>query len=59
MNKKSIAFFAAAGIITATVIWGFAFVVVKNSLDDISALYMMAIRFSIAGIVLSVMFFKK
>ncbi|MCM1321280.1 MAG: DMT family transporter [Bacteroides sp.] len=59
VNKKSIAFFAAAGIIAATVIWGFAFVVVKNSLDDIPALYMMAIRFSVAGAALSVIFFKK
>lgn len=54
-----IQFFAAAGALLAAAIWGFAFVVVKDSLSDISACYMLAFRFSIAAVVLGIVFFKR
>ena len=40
-------------------IWGFAFVVVKDSLDYVGAVYMIAIRYSMAAIVMGLIFIKK
>lgn len=59
MSKKSASLLGAAGCLTAACIWGFAFVVVKDSLDFVSAVYMMAFRFTIASISLSLIFFRK
>ncbi len=59
MNKRTISFFASVGLLLATVIWGFAFVVVKNSLDSISAIWMMAFRFTIAALCLSIIFIRR
>ncbi|HOO27429.1 MAG TPA: DMT family transporter [Lachnospiraceae bacterium] len=50
---------AGFGLLLIAFIWGFAFVVVKNSLDYIPAVYMLAFRFTIAGVALAVVFFKK
>lgn len=50
---------AGAGLLFAAFIWGFAFVVVKNSVDVIPPVYMLAIRFSIAAVGLAVIFFRK
>ncbi|MCR5108983.1 MAG: YqeG family HAD IIIA-type phosphatase [Lachnospiraceae bacterium] len=47
------------GLLVVAIIWGLAFVVVKNSLDYISPVYMLAFRFTIAGVVLGVIFIKK
>ena len=59
MNKRLITFAAASGLILVTIIWGAAFAVVKNSLDYVPPIYMMAFRFTIAGIVMSLVFIKK
>ncbi len=40
----------------ATAIWGFAFVVVKEAVDVIPPLYMLAFRFTIAGLGMTVLF---
>lgn len=40
------------GLILAAAIWGFAFVIVKDSLSYIGAIWMIALRFSIAAILL-------
>lgn len=40
-------------------VWGFGFVVVKNSLDMVSPIEMLAFRFSIAALVLGAIFFRK
>ena len=59
MQKKIITIAAASGLILVTIIWGAAFAVVKNSLDYVPPIYMMAFRFTIAGIVMSLVFIKK
>jgi len=59
MNNKKNTVTASFGAITAACIWGFAFVVVKDSLDYISPMYMLAIRFTIAFIGLVIFFNKK
>lgn len=52
MNKKLIGVLASAGLILTAAIWGFAFVVVKDSVDTIPPVYMVAIRYTIAAVVL-------
>lgn len=59
MNKKSVSFLASAGLVLTAAIWGFAFVVVKDSLDYIGAIYMIAIRYTIASLVMALIFIKK
>jgi drug/metabolite transporter (DMT)-like permease len=59
MTEKTRSFICALGLISITIIWGFAFVVVKNSLDYVPPLYMMAFRFTIASVVLALLFLPK
>lgn len=47
------------GLLTAAFIWGFGFVIVKNSVDSIPPAYILAFRFTIASIGLSIIFHKK
>ena len=46
------------GLILTTMIWGFAFVVMKNSVDLIPPTYLLAVRFSMAALLLAVLFYK-
>lgn len=55
-EKKTIASF---GLLVATLIWGFAFVVVKDSLDYVPPVYMLAFRFTVASIGLLIVFYKR
>ncbi len=57
--KSKTTLLASLGLVAAPVIWGFAFVVVKSSLDIIPPLYMMAFRFTIAFIGLILIYFKR
>ena len=59
MNQKSTSFLASLGLVLTAAIWGFAFVVVKDSLDYIGAVYMIAIRYSLAAVVMGIIFIKK
>lgn len=57
--KKTKVLLASAGMLLTSLIWGFAFVVVKNSLDTLPPVYILAFRFTIATLALSAIFFKK
>ncbi|MDR1024833.1 MAG: DMT family transporter [Treponema sp.] len=59
MNTKKTGLLAGAGLLFATILWGGGFVAVKDSLDIIPPIYMIAIRFALAGIFLSAVFFRK
>ena len=59
MRENTRSFVCAFGLIFVTIIWGFAFVVVKNALDYVPPLYMMAFRFTIASAVLALLFLPK
>lgn len=59
MNKKMISVLASAGLLLAATIWGFSFVIVKDSLDYIGAMYMIAYRYTIAAVAMSLIFIKK
>lgn len=53
-------FFSLSGLMLLTsAIWGISFVVVKDSLNKIGATWMIAIRFSIAALFLSLIYIKK
>lgn len=59
MKERSIKFLSSCGLLLAACIWGFAFVVVKDSLDYVNPFYMMAFRFSVATAALAIVYFKK
>ena len=50
---------ASLGLIITAAIWGFAFVVVKDSLDYMGAVYMIAFRYTLAAVVMSLIFIKR
>lgn len=50
---------ASLGMLLTAIIWGFAFVVVKNSLDLIPPTYMLAFRFTIAAVLLGLIFIRR
>lgn len=58
-DGKGIKALSALGLIVTTIIWGSAFVVMKNSVDIISPTYLLALRFTIASIALIAVFFKR
>lgn len=53
---KNRTFLSGAGIILMTTIWGFAFVIVKDSLDYLPVTYILAFRFTIASVPLLIIF---
>ena len=57
--KKTKVVLASSGLLAAALIWGFAFVVVKDSLDTVPPTYMLAFRFVIASLALSAVFMKR
>lgn len=59
MNTKFTSIAASAGLLLAATIWGFSFVIVKDSLDYIGAFYMVAYRYTIAAVTMSLIFIKK
>ncbi|MCR5724953.1 MAG: DMT family transporter [Treponema sp.] len=59
MNVKTRSLLASTGLLLTAAIWGFAFVVVKDSLDYIGAVWMLAFRFTIAAAVLSLVYARR
>ncbi|MCR5621071.1 MAG: DMT family transporter [Treponema sp.] len=49
----------SAGIVLAAAIWGFAFVIVKDSLAYVGAIWMIAIRFTIAALLLMLIYCRR
>lgn len=58
-NKKTIGILSSFGLIFVAAIWGFAFVIVKDSLDTIPPVYMVAIRYTIATVILAIVLNKR
>ena len=59
MTSHKIRVVSSCGLMLAAIIWGFAFVVVKNSLDLIPPIYMLAFRFTIAALGLTLIMLPK
>jgi len=49
---------AGAGLIGITMIWGGSFVVMKNSVDRIPPSYLLAVRFTMAAVLMALVFIK-
>ena len=59
MEKNSVKALASIGLIVTAAIWGFAFVIVKDSLDYIGPIWMLAMRFSVAALAMALVFFRR
>lgn len=58
-EKKKYEVLGRAAIIVTTMIWGTSFVVLKNTLNSVPTLYVLAFRFTGAAILLAIIFFKE
>ena len=58
MSKKT-SILARLALVTATIIWGYSFVLMKDTLDHVPSFYLLAIRFTMATVVLSLIFMPK
>ena len=56
---KTVKLLASAGLLLVTIVWGSAFVVMKNSMDVIKPTYLLAYRFTIATAGLILIFRKQ
>ena len=59
MEVKKKSFIADMSLLVTAILWGGGFVGVKDALETIEPLHLNAIRFSLAGIILSLIFFKR
>ncbi len=59
MNTKNRSLVSELGLLFITVIWGSAFVVVKNTTASVPSSYIIAIRFGIAALLMPVFFFNR
>ncbi len=59
MSDRVIVNLSKTAIILATLIWGTSFFIMKNTLGSIGSFYLLAIRFTIASVLLSVIFMGK
>jgi len=57
-TKKGNAVLGRAALVLTTLIWGTSFVVLKNTLNTVPTLYILALRFSGAAILLALVFMK-
>ena len=58
-NNKGVKVLASASLLFVTIIWGSAFVVMKNSMDAITPTYLLAYRFTIAALGMATLFWKQ
>ena len=59
MNQAFISFVSSFGLLLTAAIWGFGFVVVKDSLDYVGAFYLVALRSTLASLVMALVIFKR
>ena len=59
MNKLSNATGGRLALLTAALIWGSSFIVMKDALTDVPVYQLLAIRFTLAGLLLALLFRKK
>lgn len=57
--KRKTKLLAIAGLLITTMIWGGAFVVMKNSVDVIPPTWLLAVRFTIAAVGLALVFHRR
>lgn len=58
-SNKTISILAKLALVIATLIWGSSFFIMKNTLDAMPSFYLLAIRFTIGSVLLSLIFLPK
>lgn len=46
-------------LLTATIVWGSSFIILKETIEDLPAMYVIGVRFLISAVLLGAIFFKK
>lgn len=59
LSKKSVGVLSRVALFAAAIIWGISFFVVKNAVDVIPPNFLLGIRFTIACILLAIIFHKR
>lgn len=59
MNEAILKKAARPLIVVATIIWGSTFFILKDTLDNVSVYFMLAFRFTVAAVVLAIVFWKQ
>lgn len=59
MNETILKKIAKPLIVVATLIWGSTFFILKDTLDDVDLLFLLAFRFTFAAVVLALVFWKR
>lgn len=59
LSDRKIKILATLGLLLVTVIWGSSFVVMKTSIEALTPTYLLAFRFTIAAVGLTIVFWKK
>ncbi len=59
MNETTLKKLAKPMIVTATLIWGSSFFLVKDAVDDVDPMFMLAFRFALGAVLLAVVFWRQ
>ena len=59
MNENALKKLAKPLIVIATLIWGSTFFIMKDTLDDVDLMFLLAFRFSLAAAILALVFWKR
>lgn len=59
MNETILKKLAKPMIVLATLIWGSTFFIMKDTLDSVDLMFLLAFRFTFAAAVLSLVFWKR
>ena len=59
MNEKKSSFAGQAALFTTALLWGTSFVILKNTLESVGTLWILAIRFTLAALLLGLFAGKK
>lgn len=59
MNETVLKKLAKPLIVIATLIWGSTFFILKDTLDDVDLMFLLAFRFTVAAVILALVFWKR
>ena len=59
MNENTLKRLAKPMIVIATLIWGSTFFILKDTLDDVDLMFLLAFRFTVAAAVLALVFWRR
>lgn len=59
MSEATLSKLARPLIVLATIIWGSTFFILKDTLDEVNLMFLLAFRFTFAALLLAVIFFKQ